>query len=383
MNILVYHQDIFSCDNIIRTFQEQGHHVDVPALPEINHLWDEAGEAALSGLLSSHHYDFVFSVNYLAAIARVCHLHQIRYVSWTLDTPLISMQTNTVYYPENRLFTFDETEYNDFRQKGVNQIYYLPLAGYPTEAAVTEEMRYPVSFVGNLYDRNEYDDFCALIPDYLCGFLDAVLEAQLHFDSSNIIEPMITDEIWDKIRPYVTAAPNRETDFPDAELLLKLQFNTRVLSYKSSQLKRICVLNALAAAHCDVHLFTTSDPTPLRGVHIHPAADYEGEAPAVYASSRINLNITSPNLKGAIPLRVWDVLSVGGFLLTDHRPQYDGLLKDGEDLVFYDGIGDLLQKASYYLTHEEERCRIAENGRRKIRETHNLSCRLQKILDII
>lgn len=383
MNILIYRQEIFSCDNIIRTFREQGHHVDVPVLPEINHLRDEAGEAALARLLSACRYDFVFSVNYLASIARVCHQHQIRYVSWTLDTPLISMQTNTVYYPENRLFTFDETEYQAFRRKGISHIYYLPLAGYLPPKPTAQNACYPVSFVGNLYDRNEYDDFCALVPDYLCGFLDAILEAQLHFDSSNIIEYMVTDDVWQKIRPYVTTAPGFESDFPDTENVLKLQFKTRVLSYKSSQIKRICILNALAAASCDTHLFTTSDPSPLRGIHVHPAAAYESQASSVYASSKINLNITSPNLIGAIPLRVWDILSAGGFLLTDRRPQYEGLLKDGEDLVFYEGIGDLLQKTKYYLSHEEERVRIAENGRRKIRETHNLSCRLQNILDQI
>ena len=54
-----------------------------------------------------------------------------------------------------------------------------------------------------------------------------------------------------------------------------------------------------------------------------------------------------------------------------------------EDLVCFDGINDLCEKAEYYLAHEEERLAIAENGYRKVREHHNYIERINTMLDII
>ena len=40
------------------------------------------------------------------------------------------------------------------------------------------------------------------------------------------------------------------------------------------------------------------------------------------------------------------------------------MFEDGVDLVVYYDEYDLLQKIKYYLTYEEERLKIAENGSR-------------------
>lgn len=60
--------------------------------------------------------------------------------------------------------------------------------------------------------------------------------------------------------------------------------------------------------------------------------------------SKINLNFTIPNIKSGIPLRVWDVLGAGGFLLTNYQAEIPYYFKEGEDLVCFDGIDDLCEK---------------------------------------
>lgn len=386
MNILVYKWDIFPYDDIIETFQKQGHWVNVPAFSEINHLKDEAFEQALTEHLTSHTYDFVFSVNYFAVIARVCHRQQIRYVSWNVDTPLISMQTDTVFFPENRIFTFDQTEYRQQKARGVESIFYLPLAGNPMHfhpELTDSPTQFPVSFVGTLYDKNRYDEMCCLLPDYLCGYLDSAIEAQLHVSRGNILTSMITEEIFQELKPFLQLEPGYEDCFsyPDAETnLLKLQFNTCVLSHKIASISRIQLLNLLAADHVSVHLFTTSDTSPLRQVQVHPPVDYHTEMFEIFQSSQINFHLTAPNIESGIPLRVWDVLSAGGFLLTDCRPAYDGLLQDKKELVLFDGPEDCIRKVKYYLAHPEERCQIAHNGHQRILQEHNYQNRIQKML---
>lgn len=388
MKIFVYRWDIFPYEDIIDTFKKQGHSVDVPAFSEINHLRDDAFEQELAGHLTAGEYDFVFSVNYFSTIARVCHACRVRYVSWNVDTPLISMQTDTVFYPENRIFTFDRKECLEFRQKGVQHIFHLPLAGNPERQWDTQAHAaslYPVSFVGTLYDKNRYEEMCRILPDYLCGYLDAAVEAQLHISCGNILSAMLSDSLFQEIKPYLRMEPGYEDYFPQEEskdALLKLQFNVRVLCHKAAASCRIRMLNTLAAKH-SVHLFTTSDSSPLLHVNIHPPVDYRTEMPAIFHSSKINLNITSPNIESGIPLRVWDVLSAGGFLLTDYRPEYDGLLEDGRDVVLFDSLEDLSRKVSYYLNHEDERRQIAENGCERIRQEHNYLNRIEKMLRTI
>lgn len=113
------------------------------------------------------------------------------------------------------------------------------------------------------------------------------------------------------------------------------------------------------------------------------SVDYWSEMPKVFRASKINLNFTIPNIKSGIPLRVWDVLGAGGFLLTNYQAEIPLYFTEGEDLVCFDGIEDLREKAAYYLSHEEERNRIAGQGYEKVKKYHSYLNRIQTILKII
>lgn len=385
MKILIYRWNIYPYNDIINTFKEQGYSVDVPALSAKNHLEDKEFEQALTAELKKKEYDFVFSVNYFANIARVCHKLHVIYVSWTVDSPLISLLTPTVFYPENRIFLFDKAEYEKLRERGVKHVYHLPLAGSvhrytPSFDDDQVQESYPVSFIGNLYDKNYYDALCSLLPDYLCGYIDAAMEAQLNIPCGNIFPYLITDDIFQSLKPYLKLDENFTSCFDtETDDLLQIQFSTRVLCHKTASLIRIRTLNELARDF-DIHLFTTSDTSPLRQVKIHPPVDYHTDMSHAFSHSKINLNMTAPNIESGIPLRAWDILSAGGFLLTDYRPEYDGLLENGHDMVIYENLTDLKQKVRYYLTHEEKRLEIAKNGHQRILQKHNYNDRIQKML---
>ena len=87
-----------------------------------------------------------------------------------------------------------------------------------------------------------------------------------------------------------------------------------------------------------------------------------------------------PNIREGIPLRVMDILGSGGFLITNYRKALCNVFEDDKDLVVYYDEYDLLQKIDYYLSHEEERIRIAENGRRKVLSQHSLSIKIDFML---
>lgn len=383
MNILVYRWDIFPYDDIINELKEQGHLVDVLAFPVVSHIKDALFEEKLAEYIKTGKYDVVFSVNYFTTISNVCHQYKIHYISWTCDTPLISMRNPSVYNKENTIYVFDKKEYEYFNSIGADTVKYLPLAGAPRRISrlldkkhdTSTKYLYDISFVGNLYDKNRYDEMANTLPPYLCGYMDAAIEAQLNVSGGNILSIMLTDDIIDSVGKYINI---KSENGPAADL--KLHFATSVLSYKVAAVMRTNTLNALGKC-ADVHLFTTSCTENLKKINVHPPVKYFDEMPFVFASSKINLNMTIPNIENGISLRVFDVLSAGGFLMTDYRPELENLFDIDKDLVVYDGTTDLIKKAKYYLKHDKERELIKARGFNKLQELHTYRHRIYTMLN--
>ena len=378
MNILIYRWDIFPYNDIIETLQNQGHHFDVLDFVLDNNSHNKAFEQIFSQKVLSCHYDAVFSINYFTIISDLCHRFHIKYISWTCDAPLLSMRHPSVNNSENKIYLFDKSEYNYFISKKLSTVDYLPLAGNPQRIQkqlknIKPEYKYDLSFVGNLYDKNRYDELVSVIPDYICGYMDAAIEAQLNVSGGNLLPKMLTDEIISLLEPYIRLKKEALSTSD-----LRLHVATSVLSYKTAAIMRKLYLNSLAE-FCDVNLFTTSDTSDLTGVNVHPPVRYADEMPLVFAQSKININMTIPNIENGIPLRVFDILSASGFVLTDYREETLEFFEPDTDLVVYDGLEDMLAKALYYLKNDTKRELIARNGYNKLCKFHTYKDRVREL----
>lgn len=78
-----------------------------------------------------------------------------------------------------------------------------------------------------------------------------------------------------------------------------------------------------------------------------------------YASSKINLNITSIQFDDAVVNRVIDVGAVGGFILTDRRSDLSQITIVSQE-ISYGSMNELNHKIDYYLTHEKERIEVSD-----------------------
>lgn len=386
MKILVYKWDIFPYNDIIDELKEQGHSTDVLAFPIKNHIEDSAFEKKLAEYLENGSYNAVFSVNYFTVISNTCHKYGIPYISWTCDAPLAGMRNPSIYNQENTIYVFDYKEYEYFKNKGADTVKYLPLAGAPgritrllAENGLDKNKKkysFDISFVGNLYDKNLYDEMVNALPPYLCGYMDAAVEAQLNVSGGNIINIMLTDDIMENASKYMDlkqGGKNLEE--------LKLYFATSVLSYKAAAIMRRQAVNTLSHI-AGMHLFTTSSTDGLFKTIVHPPVKYHNEMPLVFAASKININMTTPNIEDGIPLRVFDILSARGFLMTDYRPELEKLFEIGKDLVVYDGTSDLANKALYYLNHDKERELISARGFDKLQKLHTYKHRIKTMFNL-
>lgn len=395
MHILMYRWKAYNYRDIEQTFLLLGHTVDNIEQELGSYDVSPEFERVIEEKIRGTHYDMVFTVNYFPLISNVCERTGVKYISWTCDNPLISMYHESVFHACNYIFTFDKTNYLEFRGMGVKHIWYLPLAvdtermdallGAPEEAgrrnatqdSKMRKYRGDVAFVGSLYERNSYDKIKNRLPEYLRGYFDAVMEAQLNISGANIVEPMLTTNILEQLQEYFQLEKS-EGSFSDLGLI----FQTTVLGFKIAEIERRRALIELSK-HYRVNVYSNSDVSDLLRIQYCGSVDYWSEMPKVFRMSKINLNFTIPNIKSGIPLRIWDVLGCGGFLLTNYQAEIPYYFKEGEDLVCFDGLEDLCEKVGYYLEHEEERKRIAWNGYRKVREKHSYIERIRTILDTV
>lgn len=396
MHILMYRWKAYNYRDIEQTFLLLGHTVDNIEQELGSYDVSPEFERVIEEKIRGTHYDMVFTVNYFPLISNVCERTGVKYVSWTCDNPLISMYHESVFHDCNYIFTFDKTNYLEFRGDGrktylgisrwqVDTERMDALLGVPEEVgrwkvAQDPEMqkyRGDVAFVGSLYERNSYDKIKSRLPEYLRGYFDAVMEAQLNISGANIVEPMLTTNILEQLQEYFQLEKS-EGSFSDLGLI----FQTTVLGFKIAEIERRRALIELSK-HYKVNVYSNSDVSDLLRIQYCGSVDYWSEMPKVFRMSKINLNFTIPNIKSGIPLRIWDVLGCGGFLLTNYQAEIPYYFKEGEDLVCFDGLEDLCEKVGYYLEHEEERKRIAWNGYRKVREKHSYIERIRTILDTV
>lgn len=116
-----------------------------------------------------------------------------------------------------------------------------------------------------------------------------------------------------------------------------------MLGFKIAEIERRRALIELSK-HYKVNVYSNSDVSDLLRIQYCGSVDYWSEMPKVFRMSKINLNFTIPNIKSGIPLRIWDVLGCGGFLLTNYQAEIPYYFKEGEDLVCFDSLEDLCER---------------------------------------
>jgi hypothetical protein len=96
-----------------------------------------------------------------------------------------------------------------------------------------------------------------------------------------------------------------------------------------------------------------------------------------YAESKIVFNIA---MTDDINMRCFETMATGSFLLTNWVPSIDELFEDGKHLVLYRSLDEMVDKAKYYLKHDDEREKIAQAGYEEVLAKHKIQDRIDVIL---
>lgn len=387
MRILFYRYGNICEPDIISGFQELGNDV-VEITVEITqkHFLPADGIRLLEKELLAHSYDFIFSINFYPFISEVCNIFQIRYICWSVDCPVMEYYSDSVTNPWNRIFLFDLAQYQTFSPRNPSCIFHLPLASNPDRwhsiiqnAPYSAASRYTsdLSFVGSLYtEKCPYDRFKEA-PGFLTGYLEAIMAAQQKIYGFSFLEQLLTDEIVQEFRNYLPGfyIPPEKSIRDDRAAMVQIYLEAKI-----SANERIRMLTLLGSRY-PVHLYTGSNTSNLPVTNCGLVKTLT-EMPLVFHYSKINLNITAKSIRTGLPLRIYDILACGGFLITNYQTELTDYFEPDADLVYYTSEEDLLEKVDFFLTHEKDRQEIAHNGLQKIIRYHNYPERLLQMLSL-
>ena len=337
---------------------ESGNHLDIIKYPydydEKKVRNDEAFEADFQKKLREVTPDFVFSFNFLPVVSKVCSKEDVIYVSWIYDNPENLLYSYQLINKCNIVCLFDSGQYELFRKNRIETVEYLPLAAstkrldslIPGKAEI-DKYSADISFVGSLYTERKqyYEEIAPKLNPYSLGYIDGLIKAQLQIDGMNFIEECLT--------PQVVADMERASNlaiYPDSAETLEYLFANYIINRQATIIERKEILTMIGEKFpMKLYTYNQNNSFSPKGVENMGPADYFEVMPYVFKLSKINLNITLRSIQRAIPLRCFDILGAGGFLLTNFQPDFLRHFVPDEDYVFYESRTDLMDKIEYYL----------------------------------
>ena len=388
MNIIFYRYNSICEPDYIDAFKRLG--VDVIEDMDGTDISLDVGVkiTKLGNMIAEKRPLFIFSINFFPFLSILCQRLGIIYVAVSVDCPVFEIYHSSIKNSVNRVFLFDRKQYLSVRDENPNCIFHLPLgaACERTSSLLGDEYdpEYDVSFIGSLYlekdlfadlklDKKDKNRFVVLmektIKSSASGF--EYLENSLTSNDEKIIKRAAKDS------------------YPSEGSIMNMDHFVVLNDYMAphmAYLERVDLLNDLGKSLEDakVHLFTRSDTSKIsKNVVLHGGVRSLEEMPFVFRNSRINLNISLRSIQTGLPQRIWDVLACRGFLLTNAQDEICDYFTPGVHLETYSNKEELKEKIRYYLDHDDERERIAQNGFDEVMNKHTVLMRVMTMVKTI
>ncbi len=380
MKILYYDWGENSIEDCIECMRELEWSVNVFSMQMATYTNDDKFCSRLRDKLKSG-YDCIFSFDYFPLISEVAMDIGIPYISWVYDSPHLTLESVTLGNPCNHVYLFDYGLAEKYRSEGFDTVDYMPMACNIRRlekmcAPHINNPKHDITFLGSLYnnEHNFYDQINYL-PEYLKGFLDAIIASQTQVYGLDLVGQLMDGAICNEMAKYVHA------DLGEGFRSARNEILRNMIRKKITSNERQDLLHLLGDRF-NVDLYAPSTPPTDIHVNYKGYADYRDQMPIIFASSRINLNITLRSIMTGIPLRVVDILGAGGFVLSNYQAELAEYFTYGESIMWFDSPSDLIEKCTYFLEHDDERKKIAALGHEIAANEFAYEVLLPKVLNL-
>ena len=336
----------------------------------------------LERVLKSWRPEFIAGINYIHGLAEWGEQHGAPYLCWEIDPAIDRPAPLTAPAPSARIFTYREANVPLFKEAGLENVRYMPLAAdpnrrKPADVSPQERARYgaEVSFVGASMMRNVepfQERFLALlntwggVPEEFGPQVIAEVAAAQRSDFTRYMVPELLNRLLPGFRDYCTTAGE-----PDPAMLL---------GEISAAEKRLNYLAELGAHDLAVWGDDGWRQLSAYGARTPGSALHETELPLIYSASTINVDIGRLYQSDIIPMRIFDILSCGGFVLAEHSDALANAFEIGVELDSYRTVDELQAKVAHYLRHPEEARTLAMRGREAVLSRHTIRGRVREML---
>lgn len=383
MNILLYDfLNSYIQHDLVYYLEKMGHHcTNVLYREGIDKYEDDRFASRMERDLRSISYDLVLTTNFWPVVSEVCHKHDIKYVSWFFDSPPNLVSAKCMDYSCNRIFFFARADYETYRNMGLENVYYLPLAVNVDRlrniSVDREKYGCEISFVGKLYE-SMLPALMSHMDEYQKGYIDSIVKVQMELYGGYIVDDVITEEFAESVRKRYKSLSDKAIQVSRKELAWAVASHV-------THLERMSLLSILGKRHqVKLYTFELSDDEKkiLGNVEFCGPVDYLKEMPQVFAASKINLCPVLKANRSGIPLRALDIMGCGGFLLSSYQSELAEYFIDGQECVLYESLEDAIAKADFYLTNDELRKEISQAGLARIEEAFRYEDRIKELLKV-
>lgn len=386
LRVAIYEHPTFAGD-LVEAFSDLGFKVK-------SMKWWQEDEGIFRDL-SRFRPTFVLSINLSPRLVEICEQLQLPYAAWTVDTPAFTLYQEKSRKPHVLNFIYDSNVVEKLSRIGFGNVFYLPAAtntrrlGAPLEDGDEQRYSCDVSFVGSTALNNEYRNlYAGRLESWLEKLLEEMMEEQVRCPEEFIL-PALINRYDQSLNLDITGQILQQTGVELTHLDYLSDFE-RVVYHLAKEISgryRRQVISRLGAKFgVDVYGdegWKQVDPTGSQ-VRFRGQARHYLDLHRIYRLSRINLNFTRTYVGDkALPVRVFDVLGAGGFLVTNYKQDLDRLFVPGKDMVVFRDEQELFEVIGYYLQHEEERRTIIMSGLSRVRENHTFQHRAKEIWDLV
>ena len=382
MKILLYKWKAHNEPFLLKHIEKLGYNLNTYEDSDIIMDEDKALEPLVQELKKG--FDAVVSCNFFKYIAVACSLCRIPYISWTADSPMLSLYDASIYFDTNYFFCFDSEQYIDLKNRGATHVEFFPLLVDTDELcrvgksySPKEYLKYKaeVSFVGSLYDERNIMSGIKGIPDYVSGYFDGIIQTQLQIPEVHYSNIQIAAEIDDWLKKNFVFEDVDESQVNDAILMDNLIDREVTAKERRLMLEKLQEFN--------FKLYTMSDTSEYPKINNCGVVDYINQMPKVFALSDININVSLRSIRRGIPQRIIDVIASGGFLMTNPQSDLFYFFEDEKNIVTFNDLDDMREKVIFYLAHDDLRKRIIEDGRKVVKEHFDYQNQLKKMFDAV
>ena len=362
--------------DIAEALEEQGFSV---------YTWDiqRLDDAELERTVKLFQPRIAFAINFTDGLSEACASFGLPLAIWEIDPNTGYVQSSTSPQNNTHVFTYRHRRVELFKEAGFPNTSMLPLAANtdrrkPQTLPYGQENPYAasISFVGasmvetalrfqDRFRKQVQQCYPSATPDDAHALQEEVLALQ-RADFQNWKIPELLEE---RAPGFQKACKDRGLENPNI-----------LLGEMSASEKRLTCIAQLGCHKIQVWGDSGWKHILNHGIVHRGYAGHFKELNHIYCDSQINIDVGRLYQSDIVPMRIFDILACGGFVLAEYNEAIEELFVLDEEIVCWKSFADLRHKADYFLRHPEEARSIALAGRARVCRDHRIKDRVHGML---